>query len=203
MKLRKFDSYEDYVKEQTRINKKKINRIMITDNEIAEISRYIIKNLPNASHGICHGTRNGYEIREFRKMTGLDVIGTEISDTAENYEFTIQWDFHNIKDEWIEKFDFVYSNALDHSYNPSLALIQWSKIMKDEGLMFIEWSGLDSVKTFDSLKNNLADCFAANEKEYMELFQDNDLIHVETLDHKIEDKNGKRVTFVLRKDKND
>jgi hypothetical protein len=45
-------------------------------------------------------------------------MGTEISDTAGQFPYTIQWDFHKTKAEWIDATDFIYSNCFDHSYDP-------------------------------------------------------------------------------------
>ena len=67
-------------------------------------------------------------------------MGTEISETAKNFQNTIQWDFHKIKPEWLGAADFVYSNALDHSYDPPLCLNQWMLCLKDDGICIIEHS---------------------------------------------------------------
>ena len=72
--------------------------------------------------GICHGTRRGKEQEWFRKYLGCGVIGTEISDTVEQFPHTIEWDFHETKAEWINSADFIYSNSLDHSYDPKKCL---------------------------------------------------------------------------------
>ena len=70
----------------------------------------------------CHGTRQGFEQKWFSKNLECKVIGTEISDNANDYKNTIEWDFHNVKKEWIGSVDFIYSNALDHSYDPNKCL---------------------------------------------------------------------------------
>ena len=77
-KLRTFKSYEHYVEEQTKTNKRKLKGVTITDEEIQTISKYIKQKIETPKYGICHGTRNGYEIKGFRKHLGIDVIGTEI-----------------------------------------------------------------------------------------------------------------------------
>jgi hypothetical protein len=75
-------------------------------------------------------------------VTCLDanVIGTEISDTATRFPHVIQWDFHNVKEEWIGNIDFIYSNSWDHSFDPDLMLEQWLKCLKPGGLCFLEWT---------------------------------------------------------------
>ena len=72
---------------------------------------------PKVSFGLCHGTRRGFEqkqIKEEFSKRGKDVnvIGTEISDTANQFESTIEWDFHNVHPDWVNNVDFIYSNSL-------------------------------------------------------------------------------------------
>ena len=49
----------------------------------------------------------------------VKVIGTEIASDAENrFPNTIEWDFHNVKDEWLNNVDFIYSNSFDQQIVP-------------------------------------------------------------------------------------
>jgi hypothetical protein len=68
------------------------------------------------------------------------VIGTEISETAVDFPNTIHWDFHEDNPEWHEKSDFVYSNALDHAYDPDKAINVWMKTLTPRGCCIIEHS---------------------------------------------------------------
>ena len=52
---------------------------------------------------------NAIEQEWFRKYLDIDVIGTEISDTASEFPNTIEWDFHETKPEWLNSVDFIYS----------------------------------------------------------------------------------------------
>src|SRR5262249_44726855 len=113
--------------------------------------------------GVCHGVRNGWEVRKFRELLGINVLGTEISDTAKHYLGVIQWDFHRVKKEWLQNVDFIYSNALDHSYDPSFCLHQWMKCLKPTGRCFIQWTVFHSEGDIDG-----ADCFGASFHEYQE-----------------------------------
>ncbi|MDC2974967.1 hypothetical protein OAX47_02090 [Prochlorococcus sp. AH-736-K09] len=73
--------------------------------------------------GLCHGSRNGFEQNYLNKLDKrMDVIGTDISDNASNFKKSVQWDFHKTKKEWINTFDFVYTNSLDQSWKPGEAL---------------------------------------------------------------------------------
>jgi len=140
MKLFKYKNYEEYLALQIETNKRKIHRVWAGKKEIKKISVYIKDNIPNPQFGICHGSRNGWEVEAFRKALGIEVIGTDISPTAIQFHHMIQFDFHKIKDEWIDNVDFIYSNSLDHSYDPEMCLDQWMKCIKLTGFCFIEWS---------------------------------------------------------------
>jgi hypothetical protein len=69
-----------------------------------------------------------------------EVLGTEISASATQFPNTIEWDFHDVKPEWVGSVDFVYSNALDHSYNPEMCLTQWMSCLKPGGYCILHWS---------------------------------------------------------------
>jgi hypothetical protein len=132
--------YEKYRQIQTEGNRSKIEMVWVNERNIIFLSNYIRNMIGQPRFGICHGTRRGKEQEWFRKHLGCEVIGTEISDTAEHFPHTIQWDFHQIKPEWIEACDFIYSNAFDHSYDPEKCLDAWMGCLRKEGLCIIEHS---------------------------------------------------------------
>ena len=114
--------YEKYRQIQIAGNKQKIDNVWVLEKNISFLSDYIKRVLGKVEFGICHGTRRGKEQEWFRKYLDCDVIGTEISDTAEQYAHTVQWDFHETKPEWKDAVDFIYSNSFDHSYDPERCL---------------------------------------------------------------------------------
>lgn len=87
---------------------------------------------------MCHGTRNGFEQGFLNRIQNFDVIGTDISPTDIKFPKSEVWDFHDEKIEWIGAFDFVYSNSLDQSWNPKLALTTWLNQIKTGGIVIIE-----------------------------------------------------------------
>jgi len=190
MKLYKYKDFNEYKNIQERGNKKKLNKVFVNEKVIDVLSDYIKKNIKDASFGICHGTRRGIEQEYFIKKTGAKVIGTEISSTATRFPNTIQWDFHEIKDEWINNVDFIYTNAIDHSYDPRLALSQWLKCLKDDGVCFIEYTRYN--RSFSKL-----DCFSANKKEMESLIKDIGVIH-DRISMKVRYGNkGRHRTFII------
>lgn len=136
--------YNLYKEIQTGGNKGKIEFVWVQEENIKIISEYLQSVNPNIKRGICHGTRRGVEQQYFMKYTNAEVFGTEISDTATDFPDTIQWDFHETKPEWIDAFDFVYSNSLDHAHDPKKALSAWMSCLKPGGLCVIEHSDTHS-----------------------------------------------------------
>lgn len=132
--------YERYRRVQEEANKKKINSVWVIEENIAHLSSYVKSLVPDPRFGICHGTRRGKEQEWFRKYLGCEVIGTEISETATSFPNTIQWDFHEVKPEWINSVDFIYSNSFDHSYAPDKCLNAWMSCVKKGGICILEHS---------------------------------------------------------------
>lgn len=135
-----YRDYEDYRKAQIEGNIKKIDRLWVSEENIRQLSEYLKKEVPSLKFGICHGTRRGKEQEWFRKYLGIEVIGTEISPTASQFPHTIEWDFHDVKEEWVGATDFIYSNSFDHSYKPEACLDAWMSCLKKGGVCILEWS---------------------------------------------------------------
>lgn len=162
MKLISFNSYNDYLAAQTKRNKSKIEKVAVAVKEMNWIGNYLKEINPDLRFGICHGVRNGFEVNYLMKLTGADIIGTEISDTAIQFENVIQWDFHKQKHEWIGKYDFVYSNSWDHSFDPDTMLKNWMESLKDTGRCFLQWTDTHSEASVSG-----ADCFGLSIDELM------------------------------------
>jgi len=169
MKTYKHKNYDDYVIAQSVENKKKMKLVFAEEEEIKFLSSYIKEEVNLLNFGICHGVRNGWEVRKFREFLKVEIIGTEISDTAEIFDYVIQWDFHNIQDEWIDSVDFIYSNAFCYSNKPKHCLNQWMKCIKEDGICIIEWTWHHSEKR----EIDRAHCFVASKEEYYKLFSEN------------------------------
>lgn len=141
--------YDKYKSIQTARNHSKIDHFREDKHAIRYLASYIKGNISNIDFGLCHGTRTGKEQEWFSEYLGVKVIGTEISDTAENFANTIKWDFHDAKPEWINNVDFIYSNSLDHSYDPKKCIDTWVKCLKENGLLIIE-TGIKNTKATES-----------------------------------------------------
>ena len=135
MKIYKYDNYQAYVEAQTEANVRKLDWIWVEESTISNIKKL----QPIANKILCHGTRNAAEQKFFKKYyPDADILGTEISHTAENFPMTVQHDFHDIREEWINKFDIIYSNSFDHSYDPERSLRTWKDQLSTNGNLYIE-----------------------------------------------------------------
>jgi SAM-dependent methyltransferase len=141
MKKYQYKDYDHYVKCQREGFERKKNRCWAIKENIKAITEFITENIENkkVEYGLCHGTRAGFEQKWFMKYLTPEasVIGTEIGNsTAEN---TIQRDFNKIHADLIGKFDFVYSNSFDHSFDPEKTINIWANQVRTGGLLIIEW----------------------------------------------------------------
>lgn len=130
--------YEKYKEIQISGNKRKIDNVWVQEENIAFLADYLTDKIGDINFGLCHGTRRGKEQEWFTKYLNCKVIGTELSDTAEQFPNTIQWDFHEVRPEWINAVDFIYSNSFDHSYDPQKCLKAWMSCIKKGGVCMIE-----------------------------------------------------------------
>lgn len=158
--------YGLYKRIQTLGNKMKLDMQFVSEDHIKILADFLNERLPNASYGICHGTRQGLEQVWFSKHLdgNSTVIGTEISDTATEFPNTIQWDFHDVKDEWIRKIDFIYSNSWDHSYDPKVLFPAWVSCLRPGGMMLVDYSWGQTKRRADVL-----DAFGTSEKGLRDL----------------------------------
>lgn len=135
MKIYEYKNYEDYVEAQTKANVEKIKNIWVKEATINQI--FIYK--PFAATILCHGTRNAAEQKYFKRLyPSAEILGTEISHTASNFEMTIQHDFHEVLESHVGKCDIVYSNSFDHSYDPEKSLKVWLDQLNETGSLFLE-----------------------------------------------------------------
>ena len=139
--------YEKYVDYQTRQNKRKLENLGPDLSHKEDfLIEFVTKNT-TPKFGICHGVRRGTENNSLSKGLGVPVIGTEISDTATQFENVIQWDFHDAKEEWLDSASVVYTNSLDHAFDPIYALGNWMRCVHKKGCVYIRAFGPDCSPT--------------------------------------------------------
>lgn len=168
--LYEYPDYEAYREIQTAGNKAKLGKQFVKSSHIELLSNYVDANHGGASFGLCHGTRGGKEQKWFSEFLAgnPEVIGTEISDTANQFDNTVQWDFHDFNPDWAEKADFIYSNSWDHAFDPPKAFENWIKSLVPGGLIL-----LDHTKGHAPSAANALDPFGITRSGLTELFEEN------------------------------
>ena len=139
--LHEYSSYDEYKKLQIFHNIRKITKVFADETTLKRVGDLVLKEFKNKDKikGLCHGSRNGFEQNFLRSLSPkLEVLGTDISDTAKNYENSVVWDFHDVKDEWVGNIEFIYTNSLDQSWQPKVALQTWLSQLKPDGILVIE-----------------------------------------------------------------
>jgi|TARA_B100000780_G_scaffold274919_1_gene240682 uncharacterized protein YeeX (DUF496 family) len=149
VKIYQYKNYDEYKETQIFYNKKKINHIWADEETLNIISNFIKENINKENiNGLCHGSRNGFEQEFFNNnIKNAKVVGTDISETASKFKNSVVWDFHKINDRWLGNFDFIYTNSLDQSYDPKLALTTWLGQININGYIIIEHSDQHGVRS--------------------------------------------------------
>jgi SAM-dependent methyltransferase len=140
MTLYKYDSLESYKEIQIRGSDKTANASWVKESSMELLASLLKERLGSVSRGLCHGTRQGNEQLWLSRELNADVLGTDLSSLASQNANTIEWDFHEVRDDWIGTMDFVYSNSLDHSYDPDKAISAWLKCVRPGGYVILHWS---------------------------------------------------------------
>ena len=148
VKIYQYKNYDEYKETQVFYNKKKLNHIWADKESLNIICHFIKKNINKKNiNGLCHGSRNGFEQEYFNNnIQDSKVIGTDISETADRFKNSVVWDFHEVKESWLGNFDFIYTNSLDQSYDPKLALTTWMKQINNDGYIIIEHTDQHGVR---------------------------------------------------------
>lgn len=138
--LHEYASYEQYRETQIFHNKRKLQRVWADERTLSLVIDRVRREFPDGRElfALCHGTRNGFEQNYIASQLDLTIIGTDISDTANQFPRSMQWDFHDRNEEWVGRCDFVYTNSLDQSWKPRAAVATWLDQLKVGGLLFIE-----------------------------------------------------------------
>jgi hypothetical protein len=129
---------EGYRREQEKGNRAKIDQVWTNEINLTFLGEWLRRHGMEPRFVLCHGTRNGFEQRVLRGFFGCEVIGTEISSTASQFPMTVQADFHDPQPQWREKADLIYSNSLDHAYDPAKALRAWAECVRDSGFIVLD-----------------------------------------------------------------
>jgi len=141
--------YDEYRKIQISANIQKLN--VGSNRDWSPYLKPIISDVvrrfssQKSIRGICMGARNGGEVRHLKTelskfFNSTFIIGTDISDTANNFPDMVVHDFHVPLPEHLTQVDFIFSNSLDQSQNPCLALTNWINALQPSGCIYLHFS---------------------------------------------------------------
>jgi len=140
---RKFEGqYSDYLKVQLERAQKKSSSRFDTGRLHFDFVNALIKMSRVPKIICCMGIRNGAEYFYFKKAWpkittyGVDLLKS-VKEVGDN---CFAYDFNNLPKEWSKKFDLVYSNSIDHSYNILNTIDEWKRVLKHGGWLMIEFS---------------------------------------------------------------
>jgi hypothetical protein len=157
--------YEAYRTAQNIGNRVKLQHVYTKPDVIDAIARHARDNAAAVTGILCHGTRNGAEIAWFaERFPKAAALGTDIADSATMFQNTIQWDFHDMRDDWRGRWSIVYSNSWDHAMEPRRAFRAWSDSLAAGGILYLEHGPghqkVDRLDMFGATRKALASVVA-------------------------------------------
>lgn len=84
---------------------------------------------PDVGPILCLGVRNGLEVDLFREVFGVEVQGVELHPQGVRPDVWVG-SFDAMPAEWAGRFGLLYSNALDHAYDPVETAREWRRVAK-------------------------------------------------------------------------
>lgn len=164
-------SYEDYIAFQKKKTEDPVRRAKWLGEEwdiklngfMNEFKRFSSLLKPN-SKVLCLGARTGQEVVALKSLGVQDVTGIDI---VPHEPHVVYGDIHDL--EYAnDTFDFVYTNIIDHSSNPTKMISEMERVLKRDGFALIQTQiGLnqDEYTEFE-IKNPFYDVIARFESSY-------------------------------------
>ena len=139
--LNKHKSYKQYIAHQKIKTKDpvKIKKWLGGEWEVKyqgfkEIYARNDKYTKDKKNAICLGSRAGQEVKALLDI-GIDAIGIDL---VEFLPYTIKGDIHNLEYE-DEKFDFIFTNIMDHSLYPEVFCSEMQRVCSKYGIIIIHF----------------------------------------------------------------
>jgi len=139
MHLTEYSDYAAYYNSQKRTDAKKNSRPCLAQSEVAKIAEHLKRAEIPVNTIMCHGARYGQEVDWFaEQFPQAKTVGSDLF--PKGHPAVVEWDFHKQLRRWKGYFSIVYSNALDHSYDPKKALRCWFDQLQPTGRLCVQWS---------------------------------------------------------------
>jgi SAM-dependent methyltransferase len=143
MKRYGITDYEDYKIGQVSRSSSKWGSVSFKSYEFATVMPRIDAVIGKEWKSVvCMGIRNGNEYFSFKQLyPGKTVYGVDINprvvDVGDN---CFAYDFNHLPRDWSNKFDVLYSNSIDHSFDIRKTLNQWYRVVKNGGYFILDLS---------------------------------------------------------------
>ena len=196
MQIHQYKDYDEYLHEQIKGTERKLSYQYVLEKDLKTLMRLV--EYKNPKNILCHGVRTGRELWWLYKQLEekgeeYRVVGTEICeqaiamasrfvDTLDTVDI-IRWDMNLPKKEFVDNFDMVYSNSLDHAFNPEETLFTWIDQIKDGGILAIHWDDFNNASPQHGGGSDAPylDPFRATSKEII-YFLENDLFNMKFIE---------------------
>lgn len=154
--------YDKYLKLQTGRSQSKWGRSSYFDSVFRQnLTKAMNKLDVDPKTVICMGCRDGTELFLFHeKYPDAVVYGVDLNENIQTIRLkTTQYkehiriykrDFNKLDDSWGDTFDLVFSNSLDHAYDPHKTIDEWYRICR--GFIFVQLAIANQV-------NQIEHCF--------------------------------------------
>jgi SAM-dependent methyltransferase len=138
LKIRKYNSYDDYITHQA----DKLKRVKILlDNYDIEYRQILRKRLSEKGYSfkgknvLCLAARLGTEVKSFLDL-GAFAVGIDINPGKKN-KYVLFGDFHHLQFP-PNSADLIFTNSIDHVYDIEQFLSEIKKVIKDKGFFISE-----------------------------------------------------------------
>lgn len=143
-------SYAKYLKDQIHRAESKWGRKPDYDEIFKQQLRLTIKDVEEYIGEpvsiCCMGCRQGTEVFEFKEaFPKATVYGVDITENIHSIRTHLDvnielHDFNKLPQDWENKFDLIFSNSIDHAFNPTKTFKEWMRVTKPGGHLLIEFS---------------------------------------------------------------
>ncbi len=147
MELYEHTNYDFYVAVQRKLTRRKTDSgkkyFSWCDEEMMSwVNERLHTYKSNIETILCHGCRCGTEVDVLTRLNPTaKVFGTDIYGEAFKFDRTYfrEMDWDTVPEEWMNYFDVIYSNSIDHSRHPIDTLLAWKSELKSDGICYISF----------------------------------------------------------------
>jgi len=144
--------YEDYYNAQVKRHGAKLYKKR-KELHYVQCADGIIDLVNENSEMICIGTRNNHERDVWRKSMGPKNVRVFSLDIAPLSGADFIMDFNCLPEDWINKWDILFSNSLDHALDASDTFNKWLNVVKPNGLIIVGFDrGANEISESDCCK---------------------------------------------------